>query len=76
MSLEVVTQFPVCNEYRIKQLMHLRVPRLGVTEDFTDASTSMGSGFGGSWPLESKRAPRNWDPVASWLTGPGSASRN
>jgi hypothetical protein len=65
-SLEVVTQLPGCNENRIKQLIHLRVPCLGFMEDFAyvvdwsldgpdppegfRASTSMGSGSGGPSP--------------------------
>jgi hypothetical protein len=40
----------------------------------SSTSISMGSGSGGSWPLESERGPRSWDLVASWLTGPGLAS--
>jgi hypothetical protein len=30
----------------------------------------MGLGFGCSWLPEFERAPRSWDPVASWLMGP------
>jgi hypothetical protein len=31
-----VTQFSGCNEYRLKQLMHLQVSHLSIMEDFTD----------------------------------------
>jgi hypothetical protein len=36
MSLEVVAQLPLCNEYCVKQLMCLQVSCLGIMQDLTD----------------------------------------
>jgi hypothetical protein len=60
-SLEVVTQLPRCNE-DLAGLVHRVLDPLG---GGSDASTSMSSGPGDSWPPGSKTIFGSWDPTTS-----------